>query len=95
MSIYSKHFTYSTETEIDLDWKWELQQVDALEKSHGIKLHHDRAAGMWYDLHGGFKIVRPESNAFRAGVNWNKGKSSGWKGGKGFDVGKDLSSWVC
>ena len=44
---------------------------------------------MWYDKEGnfGFKVVRPESDAFRTGVNWDKGKNSGARG-KGFDVGR-------
>lgn len=91
--VCSKHFTYSTEIQIDLEWKWELQQVDAWEKGHGIKLFHDRAAGMWYDAEGsnGFKVVRPESSAFKSGINWNKGKSYGARG-KGFDVGRFYST---
>jgi hypothetical protein len=93
--VCSKHFTYSTETEIDLGWKWELQQVDIWVRERGIQLYHNRAEGMWFDKEGnfGFKVVRPDSNAFRVGVNWNKGKSSGARG-NGFDLGRKYSTAV-
>ena len=65
---YSKHFTYSTTTEIDLAWKWELKQVERWEKDHGIKLYHNDG-GVWYDAEGnnGFKVVRPDADNFRTG----------------------------
>jgi len=97
--VCSKHFTYSTETEIDLGWKWELQQVNIWVRERGIQLYHNRAEGMWFDKEGnfGFKVVRPESTAFKTGVNWNKGKNSGAKGGafaQGTPLGKFYSTAV-
>ena len=66
---YSKHFTYSTEPEIDAGWKWVLRQVECWEKEHGMKLYHHTASDVWYDAEGnnGFKVVRPDSNSFRGG----------------------------
>ena len=77
---YSKHFTYSTETEIDLMWKCELQQVDTWVKDHGIKLFHNKCEGVWYDAEGnnGFKCSF-NSRAY-SGVNWNKGRMNGGTG---------------
>jgi len=72
---YSKHFTYSTETEMNLKWKYELQQVDEWVKDHGIKLFHNKCEGVWYDAEGnhGYKFAwSPPS-----GMNWDKGKYGG------------------
>ena len=77
--VFSKHFTYPTETIADLAWKWEILKVDDWVKEHGVKLFHSRAEGVWYDAEGnhGYKFAwSPPS-----GMNWDNGRS-GWKGGK-------------
>ena len=90
--VCSKHFTYSTETEIDLGWKWVLRSVECWEKEHGMKLYHNTTQDVWYDVEGnnGFKVVRPEGRlAFKMGANQAKAAGVKTKGKAWQHTGKE------